>query len=63
MVEKGLQKLGYTYLSIDDCWMSKTRTPDGKLQADPDRFPSGIKSLAEYMHDNGLKLGGWVFEF
>ena len=25
------------------------RTKDGRLQADPKRFPSGIKSLADYV--------------
>ena len=25
------------------------RTKEGRLQADPERFPSGIKSLADYV--------------
>ncbi|XP_075258099.1 alpha-N-acetylgalactosaminidase-like [Convolutriloba macropyga] len=57
MVSTGLRDAGYEYVSIDDCWMSKNRTDDGKLQPDPTRFPSGIKALAKYMHDRGLKLG------
>lgn len=27
------------------------------MLADPVKFPSGIKALAKYMHDRGLKLG------
>ena len=57
MVTFGLKDAGYTYLSIDDCWLMKNRSADGQLVADPDRFPSGIKALADYMHERGLKLG------
>ena len=57
MVANGMRDAGYVYLSIDDCWMSRNRTSDDKLQADPKRFPSGIKSLSQYMHARGLKLG------
>eukprot|EP00662_Eupelagonemidae_sp_cell21_P007968 gene7968-48201_t len=27
------------------------------LQADPKRFPNGLKALADYVHSKGLKLG------
>ncbi|XP_071951369.1 alpha-N-acetylgalactosaminidase-like isoform X1 [Antedon mediterranea] len=57
MVEDGFKDAGYEYVNIDDCWASKERDSAGKLQADPDRFPSGIKKLADYVHSRGLKLG------
>ncbi|XP_075239493.1 alpha-N-acetylgalactosaminidase-like [Convolutriloba macropyga] len=57
MVTNGMKDAGYTYLSIDDCWLSMNRTEEGRLQPDPTRFPSGMKSLAQYMHQRGLKLG------
>ena len=34
-----------------------TRSPEGKLQPDPKRFPSGIPALADYIHKLGLKFG------
>lgn len=37
--------------------MSKERDSNDQLQPDPDRFPSGIKSLADQLHSMGLKLG------
>ncbi|XP_055019734.1 alpha-N-acetylgalactosaminidase-like isoform X2 [Boleophthalmus pectinirostris] len=55
--EDGWRELGYEYVIIDDCWMSRVRDKQGRLQADPDRFPSGIPRLAEYVHSRGLKLG------
>ena len=33
------------------------RTSDGQLQPDPSRFPSGMASLASYIHSKDLKLG------
>ena len=57
MVEDGYLAAGYQYIIIDDCWSLHERDASGRLQADPDRFPSGIKALAEYVHGKGLKLG------
>ncbi|WP_212822860.1 NPCBM/NEW2 domain-containing protein [Catellatospora sp. TT07R-123] len=54
---KGLDTAGYRYVNIDDCWMAPTRDAQGRLQADPNRFPSGIAALAAYVHNKGLKLG------
>lgn len=55
--EDGWKELGYVYVNIDDCWSSMDRDAQGRLQADPKRFPSGISKLARYLHDRGLKLG------
>ncbi|WP_408590332.1 glycoside hydrolase family 27 protein [Novosphingobium sp.] len=56
MVANGMRDAGYTYVNIDDCWQGE-RDPDGYIQADAQRFPSGIKALADYVHARGLKLG------
>jgi hypothetical protein len=48
---------GYRYVNIDDCWANWNRTSDGKLAPDSTRFPQGLKSLADYVHAKGLKLG------
>ena len=57
MVSSGMRDVGYRYLNIDDCWMAKERDAAGSLQPDPQRFPHGIKALADYVHAKGLKLG------
>nr|XP_002720395.1 alpha-galactosidase A [Oryctolagus cuniculus] len=57
MVSDGWKDAGYEYLCIDDCWMAPERDPEGRLQADPQRFPGGIRRLADYVHSKGLKLG------
>lgn len=57
MVSDGWKDAGYEYLCIDDCWMAPQRDLEGRLQADPQRFPHGIRQLANYVHSKGLKLG------
>jgi alpha-galactosidase len=56
IVSKGLKDAGYTYVVIDDCWQSG-RNANDTIIADPVRFPSGIKKLADYIHSKGLKFG------
>jgi alpha-galactosidase len=56
MVSSGMKDAGYTYLNIDDCWHGK-RDSLGFIHPDPDRFPSGMKALADYVHSKGLKIG------
>ena len=55
-VQSGLRDAGYRYIVIDDCWQ-KSRDANGFIQADPERFPSGIQSLTDYVHARGLKFG------
>lgn len=56
LVDSGLKDAGYEYIVIDDCWHGE-RDSLGFIQANPDRFPSGIKALADYVHSKGLKFG------
>ncbi|NHZ81792.1 glycoside hydrolase family 27 protein [Massilia sp. CCM 8695] len=56
MLRIGMQDAGYEYVNIDDCWHGK-RDKNGNVQPDPERFPSGMKALADYVHAKGLKLG------
>jgi alpha-galactosidase len=56
MVSTGMKTAGYQYVNIDDCWQV-SRDAEGTIVADPKRFPSGIKALADYVHSKGLKLG------
>lgn len=56
MVEKGYRDAGYTYIFIDDGWQGG-RDKRNNIVPDPEKFPSGIKALADYVHERGLKLG------
>ncbi len=56
MISTGMRDAGYEYIVIDDCWQV-SRDARGTIVADSKRFPSGMKSLADYVHSKGLKFG------
>ena len=56
MVELGLVDAGYVYLNLDDGWHGE-RDAQGFVHEDMEKFPSGMKALADYLHAKGLKLG------
>jgi len=55
-IKQGLNKLGYIYVNMDDCW-AKGRYSNGTIYPDPTTFPNGIKAVADYVHSKGLKFG------
>jgi hypothetical protein len=52
----GYLEAGYEYLIIDDCWASKERDDQGRLQPNATRFPNGIKALADYVSNIPAEL-------
>ena len=56
MASSGMKEVGYEYIVIDDCWQI-SRDEKGEIVADKERFPNGIKYLADYIHSKGLKFG------
>src|SRR5438067_6477108 len=56
LVSTGMKDAGYQYLVIDDCWQV-SRDAAARIVPDPQRFPSGMKALADYVHGKGLKFG------
>src|SRR5208283_267253 len=56
VVTSGMKDAGYQYVVIDDCWQV-SRDPEGNIVPDPQRFPAGIKAVADYVHSKGLKFG------
>jgi alpha-galactosidase len=57
MDTNGMKDAGYNYIVLDDAWMADTRDGSGNLQADPAKFPSGMKALGDYLHSKGFKFG------
>jgi alpha-galactosidase len=67
MVASGMRDAGYVYVGLDDGWQAKGAKFDEKGYPlwDPEKFPSGMKALGDYIHSKGLKFGvysraGWV---
>ncbi|HET9655430.1 MAG TPA: cellulose binding domain-containing protein [Kineosporiaceae bacterium] len=57
IVTNGMRDLGYRYVVVDDCWFNPDRDAAGNLQANPTRFPSGMKALGDYLHGKDLRFG------
>ncbi|KAG9043081.1 hypothetical protein FS837_010051 [Tulasnella sp. UAMH 9824] len=55
----GLKDLGYTYVAIDDTWSNITGrdTTTQRMKPDLNKFPNGIKYVADAVHALGLKFG------
>ena len=56
MINWGLFDFGYQYINIDDGFFGG-RDENGNIKSHPERFPSGMKNLADYIHQKGLKAG------
>lgn len=56
LVSSGMKDAGYEYVVIDDCWQV-ARDENGEIVVDKERFPNGMKYLADYIHSKGLKFG------
>jgi len=57
MIANGMRDAGYIYIVIDDTWSLKERDKDGNLVPDPEKFPSGMKALGDFLHSKGFKFG------
>ncbi len=55
-LDSGLKAAGYDTIVIDDMWQGG-RNESGRLFADEDKFPQGMRALADEIHARGLKLG------
>ena len=59
LVKLGLDEVGYTYVNIDDGYFGG-RDSEGNLISHPTKFPSGMKSVVDYIHAKGLKAGTYT---
>lgn len=57
MVSSGLQDAGYSFVNLDDCFVTHRDENDGTLQPDPQLFPSGMRALSDALHKMNLKFG------
>lgn len=57
MLSSGLAAAGFEYINVDAGYLVKERAEDGSLVVNERLFPSGIRALADYVHQRGLKLG------
>lgn len=57
MRSKGLLKVGYDHINIDDGYFGGRDKATGKLLIHPTRFPNGLQTVVKYIHALGEKAG------
>ncbi|PPJ61380.1 hypothetical protein CBER1_10624 [Cercospora berteroae] len=59
MVDLGFKNAGYEYVVLDECWTVKDgRDPaTNRIMPDLNKFPDGMKGLADKVHALGFKYG------
>ncbi len=65
LVYTGLRDAGYVYfLAFDGGWWSAAVDPPrdsaGRPGIDKERWPNGIQAVSDYIHQRGLKVGGYT---
>ena len=58
-------ELGFELCTLDAGWYGDTKTHWSKQQGDwklvnKEKFPNGLRYLADYVHDRGMKFGIWL---
>lgn len=56
LVHSGLRNVGYNYVVLDDCWQDG-RDEKGYMRVDEEKFPNGMKYIADQLHEQGLLYG------
>jgi len=56
LVKTGLKDAGYIYVNIDDGFFGG-RDAEGHLLIHPTRFPNGMRTVVDYIHERELKAG------
>ena len=57
MLDLGLDRAGYRYLNIDDCWAVARDNVTSRLVPDPGAFPEGVAAVADALHSRGFGFG------
>lgn len=57
LVDLGLDKVGYNFVTVDCGWPARDRDSEGRLQWNETLFPSGGKALGDFLHSLGLGFG------
>lgn len=63
MASNGMQSAGYEYINVDGGWWNGSdtkhiqRNASGFPQWNPDKYPSGLPTIIDYIHSKGFKYG------
>ena len=58
-VDTHLKRYGWTHFTVGEGW----QRAEGDWEPDPQRFPNGMKWLADQIHERGMTAGLWLAPF
>ena len=62
MISTGLAAKGFVHINVDEGWL-KGRSPNGSIFEDRVKFPSGMKALGEWIHDQEVPGKGKIMKY
>jgi alpha-galactosidase len=62
LIDTGLAAKGYVHVNVDEGWF-KERSESGAMVEDFVKFPSGMRALGEWIHDQDVPGKGKVMKF
>lgn len=63
LLSNGMYDAGYRFINLDDCWSACNRSSNGSLYAEPTRFPDGMASVIDYVHNLKTPIPGDNLKF
>ena len=62
LISTGLAAKGYIHVNVDEGWL-KGRDSAGNIVSDPVKFPSGMKALGDWIHDQVVPGKGKIMKY
>ena len=62
-IETGLAAKGYVHMNVDEGWLLARNATTGELIEDRTKFPSGMKALGEWVHDQVVPGHGKIMKY
>ena len=66
MASNGMQRAGYEYINVDGGWWAGSdtghiiRNASGYFEVNKEKYPHGIRAVADYIHSKGFKYGHYT---
>ena len=63
MITTGLAAKGYVHINVDEGWLLARNATTGELIEDRTKFPSGMKALGDWIHDQVVPGKGKILKY
>ena len=63
LIETGLAAKGYVHVNVDEGWLKGRNETTGEIIEDREKFPSGMKALGQWIHDQVVPGKGKIMRY